>query len=213
MDIRAGFSPAKEATTLLKNVRPNILTRFFLDIALPGFNGLETAERLLEIQKDAVLVFVSNQESMVFSSYEYHPFWFVPKSQMKLLEIVTEKVIEKIDSCKNEVLKKQITMEKKLVEVNFHEIAYFENSDHYVRLVSKSGEVSNSYREKLGSVEAQLKENWFVRCHSRYLVNCRMISYIEASACELLNHEKIPISRKRMNCTKTMFQEYLRSIR
>lgn len=64
----------------------------FLDISMPGLNGFETAEKILEIRKKIEIVFVSSKEKLINSSYEYKPFWLVPKSQISMLEIVIRKV-------------------------------------------------------------------------------------------------------------------------
>ena len=72
----------------------------FLDIAMPEIDGFQTANKLLEFKDDVALVFVSNNEALVFSSYEYKPFWFVPKSQMHLLELVVDKIMSKINNAR-----------------------------------------------------------------------------------------------------------------
>lgn len=186
----------------------------FLDISMPGINGFETAETLLKTRKSLVIVFVSSKESMVFSSYEYKPFWFVPKSQISMLEIVINKLFNKIESEENENLFIAINIENnKVMEIELKETAYFKTDDHYVQLVMKDKSMSINYRNKLDNIENQLSKHWFVRVHSRYLINCRMISTIEKAECILTNGEKIPISRSKMAHTKEKFQNYLRSIR
>lgn len=191
-----------------------ILDAVFLDISMPGFSGFETAEKLLKIRKNIIIVFVSSKESMVFSSYEYKPFWFVPKSQIAMLEIVINKLFEKFDANCNKDRFVTINVEiHKVIEINLTEAAYFKTDDHYIQLIMKDKSSSTSYRNKLNNIEEQLTKYWFVRVHSRYLVNCRHISEIENNFCKLINGEEIPISRARMAQTKEMFQNYLRSIR
>ncbi len=53
----------------------------FLDIMMPVFDGFNIAERLRQTKKDIMIVFVSNKENTVFSSYKYNPIWFIPKNQ------------------------------------------------------------------------------------------------------------------------------------
>lgn len=186
----------------------------FLDISMPGINGFETAEQLLKIRKNLIIVFVSSKESMVFSSYEYKPFWFVPKSQIAMLEIVINKLFEKLDAESTENTLVTINVENnKVIEINLKELAYFKTDDHYIQLAMKDKTYSISYRNKIDNIEEQLSKYWFVRIHNRYLVNCRLISGIENNLCKLINGEEIPISRAKMQQTKEVFQNYLRSIR
>lgn len=186
----------------------------FLDISMPGINGFETAEQLLEIRKNLIIIFVSSKESMVFSSYEYKPFWFVPKSQITMLEIVINKLFKKIDAESVENTLIAINVEnKKVIEVDLKELAYFKTDDHYIQLVMKDKSCSISYRNKIDNIEEQLSKYWFVRIHNRYLVNCRLISGIENNLCKLVNDEVIPVSRAKMSQTREVFQNYLRSVR
>ncbi len=203
----------KSGNELVEIYNTRQIDAVFLDIAMPDQGGFETAEKLLKIRKKTVLVFVSSKEKMVFSSYEYSPFWFVPKSNMQLLAMVSERVVKKVFSNRQEILSAAVEIEHRIFEINFKDVAYFKTEDHYVKFVSKDGKASCSYRDKLDNIEVQLRERWFVRCHNRFLVNCRMISYIENYVCTLLNAEQIPISRTKLSGTKDAFQNYLRSTR
>lgn len=191
-----------------------VFDAIFLDISMPGIDGFKTAEQLLKIRKNTVVIFVSSKETMVFSSYEYKPFWFIPKSQIKMLEIVIEKLFKKLDADVNENTLITINIENnKILEVDLGKIAYFKTEDHYVQLFYKDRTSSISYRNKIDNIETDLSSYKFARIHNRYLVNCRMISEIEKNSCKLINGEELPISRAKMAHTKEMFQNYLRSIR
>lgn len=203
----------RRGSELLALCEKEIIDAVFLDIAMPGFNGFETAKHLSEIRKNMIIVFVSSLEGCVYSSYEYSPFWFVRKSDMKLLKKVSQKVIEKVVSERKETVALPVKAGKRIVEVDFGKTAYFKTDDHYVKIMYKNKEFSQSYRDKLDNIEAQLKEYRFVRCHNRFLVNVRMISYIENSSCTLINGEQLPVSRSKLTETKEAFQNYLRSIR
>lgn len=212
--IKCRIHNCQRGTELIKLCEEKNIDAVFLDIAMPGINGFETAEQLLKIRSNLILIFVSSKETMVFSSYEYKPFWFVPKSQISMMEIVVNKLIQKIESETKEYPIIAINVEdNRVVEIDIREIAYFKTDDHYIRIVMKSGKKSDSYRYKLDAIEKQLEDKWFVRVHSRYLVNCRMISLIERNSCILVNKEQIPISRTNMASVKEIFQKYLRSRR
>lgn len=203
-----------QGESLVKMCEKEVFDAIFLDISMPGINGFKTAEQLLKIRKNTVIIFVSSKETMVFSSYEYRPFWFVPKSQIKMLEIVTEKLFKKFDADVNENTLITVSIENnKILELDLREIAYFKTNDHYIQLFYKDTTSSISYRNKMDNIEKELSSYRFARIHNRYLVNCRMISEIEKNLCKLINGEELPISRARMAHTKEMFQDYLRSIR
>lgn len=207
------FLTCDRGSKLIEICQKERVNAVFLDISMPELDGFKTAEKLLEIHENIILVFVSSKEEMVFSSYEYRPFWFVPKSQMQMLEVVMNKVIQKYEKDKNKLEVLPIYMENKIIEIDLKNTAYLKTSDHYIRIAERDKNESTSYRCKMNEVEQQLGKEWFVRVHNRYLVNCRCIRTIEKSKCVLLNNEEIPISRSRMSQVKENFQDYLRSIR
>ena len=55
----------------------------FLDIDMPEMNGFDIAKILNNIRPDITIIFVSSFDNFVFESFEYHPFRFVRKSNLK----------------------------------------------------------------------------------------------------------------------------------
>ena len=185
----------------------------FLDISMPGIDGFKTAEGIFKIRENIILVFVSGNEQLVYRSFEYRPLWFVPKSNMKMLDTVMEKVIKKIKADRKEAKRLRVKVENKVIEIDLKETFCVKTEDHYLSFVGRDNVGRDHYREKLDRVEAQLKDHGFIRIHNRYLVNLRAISVIDKGMCVLLNGEKLPISRARLSQTKETFQEFLRSMR
>lgn len=77
---------------LLEQCTRKIIDVVFLDIAMPGIDGIETAKSLREIRSDIMLVFVSGKENSIYDTYEYNPLWFVPKNQINMLGRVIKKL-------------------------------------------------------------------------------------------------------------------------
>lgn len=199
---------------LVENIEKQQFDAVFLDIDMPEMNGFELAKSLNEIDNNINIIFVSGKENMVFMSYEYRPFWFVPKSNMSMLEFVVDRLVQKLYVNKNNEKSVSILIEpKKDFVVDFEEILYFKTQDHYINVVLKNNKNAECYRNKIENIEKQLAGYWFVRVHNRYLVNCRMIGFIEKNSCRLVNEEQIPISRSKMANVKKVFQDYFRSIR
>ena len=185
----------------------------FLDIDMPHINGFEAAKRLMKINSNVTLIFVSCKEALVYSSYEYKPFWFVPKSQLSLLEKVMEKLLQKIEN--EETDKRLVTLQitkNSLCHINLSETAYIKSEGHYINVYDINGKVTASFRNNLNNLEKQLLEYNFLRCHERILVNCRMINCIGSSDCILSNGTEVPVSRRKMTETKKLFQQYLREV-
>ena len=56
---------------------------FFLDIDMPGLNGIELCRRLRADGSRALVVFISGKEELVFQTFEVQPFRFVRKNHFQ----------------------------------------------------------------------------------------------------------------------------------
>ena len=198
---------------LLAGYRDKRFDAIFLDIEMPLMDGYETARELMEINHDVSIIFISNKEAMVYSSYKYNPLWFVPKAQMHYLPEAINKIIAKIENQKIEETCISFGVEKnKLAVIDIKNTLYIKSESHYIRIYHDNGAVSESYRNTLDFMEKKLSDYGFIRCHERCLVNYRKIYTIKAANCILFNGEKIPISRSRREKTKEYYQSYIRSM-
>ena len=74
MDI---ISKSKNVIPFLKTHDVDIL---FLDISMPEIDGFEIAQYVFDNEYKTHLIFVSNLEDRVFSSFRYRPFRFIRKT-------------------------------------------------------------------------------------------------------------------------------------
>ena len=76
---------------ILSSCKPDIL---FLDIQMPGKDGMETARILREDNKDMILIFVTAVEEYVFQAFDVGAFHYLvkPFSDEKLKEVLTKAV-------------------------------------------------------------------------------------------------------------------------
>ena len=71
--------------------KPDVL---FLDIQMPGMDGMETAKMLRQDNEDMILIFVTAAEEYVFQAFDVGAFHYLvkPFSDEKLKEVVTKAV-------------------------------------------------------------------------------------------------------------------------
>ncbi|MBO5597170.1 MAG: response regulator [Oribacterium sp.] len=75
---------------------PDIL---LLDIWMPEMSGLDVAKTLRDRDWRKILIFVTGEESQVFSSFDLHPFHFLvkPFADEKLSEVLDEQARQRIE--------------------------------------------------------------------------------------------------------------------
>ena len=71
--------------------KPDVL---FLDIQMPGMDGMETAKMLRQDNEDMILIFVTAEEEYVFQAFDVGAFHYLVKPfyDEKLKEVVTKAV-------------------------------------------------------------------------------------------------------------------------
>lgn len=124
-----------------------LLNRFYeqsadavlIDIDMPEMDGFEAAALLQKYRKNILIVFVTSYEDKVFQSYEYHPFWFVRKSHMHDLKIVTRKLLRKIDAEEEERnLTYNLKTDKNVIELDINKLMYIESNRNDIFITIKA---------------------------------------------------------------------------
>lgn len=77
--IEFGIYEYESGEALLDGMSEIIFSLIFLDIGMPGMNGIETAERLRRRDPNVLLVFYTRQEHPPFNIFEFQPFRYITK--------------------------------------------------------------------------------------------------------------------------------------
>lgn len=162
----------------------------FLDIQMPGMNGMETARALRKRDKKMILVFVTAIEEYVFQAFDVGAFHYLVKpftdekfayvletaveqyQEMKALEKRAENQEEEID--RYLLIKSGGTHRK----VRISEIIYAEVFNRKIILHKTDGDVT--YYGKMSELEEKAGED-FYRSHRAYLVHFKYVERYDAS--------------------------------
>jgi DNA-binding LytR/AlgR family response regulator len=148
----------------------------FLDIMMPGINGMKAAKKIRTIDQQVILVFITNIAQYAIKGYEVGALDFILKPlsyesfAMKLARIV--KQVEK-NTDKSIVL----TVNDELRKISVSELYYVEVVNH--QLIYHLAEEEIRCRGSLKSVEESLTEFGFTKCNSGYLVNLQHVRAIK----------------------------------
>ena len=151
---------------------PDIL---FLDIQMPGMNGMETAKKLRKEGKNTVIIFVTAIEEYVFQAFDVGAFHYLvkPFTNEKFYEVLQKAVKrchEEKEQCRLADAKKAflIISQGKHVVVNPDDIVYAEVFDRKIMLHTLNSDIE--YYGKMKELEKKVGEDFF-RPHRAYLVN------------------------------------------
>lgn len=195
-----------DGASLLSDCRQNCFDVLFLDVDMPGLNGMEIAEIIRENDRRVIIIFVSSQNELAYKGYIYDAFRFVRKSNLEhdLCEAV--KSLNEIFPLQSDYLVFK-TSKGEIVRAA-KDIKYFKANSHSIDVVcnDRTIQINGTLRE----YEERLRNHSFVRIHKSYLVNFRYIRSVEKNAVFLMCGEKLPLSRHRISDAKMkmmFFQE------
>lgn len=176
-----------------------------LDIGLPEMNGMETAERLREIDKSTTIIFVTNMAQFAVRGYEVDAFDFVVKPvSYSNFVLKLKRALNKLSSRgEQEVV---ITSGGNIYRLPSSQIKHIEISGHNLSYYTNYG-VLESYGN-LKEVESKLGSKMFVRCNSCYLVNLNYVRAVEGYSV-LVGDKQLQISRPKRKAFMQALNDFL----
>lgn len=185
----------------------SMLNRFdavFLDVDMPGLSGEETAEYIIGLEKALPIIFVTNHDDFVFSSFRYRPFGFLRK---RYIDSELEDIIKRLDKYLAEIERcYTFNSHNKLISVRLNDINYIEVYGHETLVHTANAVLTTS--KALFTIEKELSEYGFIRTHKSYIVNTRYIFSVERNSIILSNGENLPVSRTKLTDVKQMMIKF-----
>lgn len=198
----------EDGENLLTDSRKQVFDVLFLDIDMPGMDGMQIAETIREENQYVKIVFVTNKEECVFQGYRYGAFRFIRKSCFEQELPETMASLENFFDSVNELIvfkKPRGTFSKKISEIR-----YIEAQGH--NMTVNCGDTTEQVTGTIREYEKMLSAKGFIRIHNGFLVNFRNIYSIEQKDIVLDDGKKLPMSRNRTNETKIKLQVFTRSM-
>ena len=171
---------------LLDDYRP-VYDILFLDVEMKHLDGMETARRVRELDKDVIIVFITNMAQYAIRGYSVGALDYVLKpvpyfafSQQLL------KAVARLEKRAKRYL--TVPVEGGLRRLDTASIYYLESEGHRVHFYTDEGDFSAP--GALKAFEEKLADCPFARCNSGYLVNLAQVrelrqSTVQVGPCEL----------------------------
>ena len=176
----------------------------FLDIQMPGENGISLA-RKLRGKNDAIpIVFVTGMDEYISEGYEVEAVHYLVKPVKE----------EKVKECLERVVKKMAVQEP-FVVLNTEEgmarglVKDIVKIEVFARqCVYTTQERKYTVIQTLKQAQQELETDDFAECYRGVLVNLRHVEAIEHSRVLLANGEEAPVSRRLYGKLNEAFIEY-----
>lgn len=183
------FSGGEGAVRWLHS-HPGTIDLLFLDIEMPGMDGMAAARQIRAFDQEVMLCFVTGYADYVYDGYEVGAVGYLVKPvDPARLSALLERAEERLEQRRP----RTYTLQSggTLYRVPLREILYAASDRRQVTLVTRQG--NHTFYGKLDGVAEELGPG-FVRIHQRYLVNAAAVTTLEGEHV-LVGGERLPISR------------------
>lgn len=189
-----GCGSGTEALRLLKEIEVDAV---FLDVQMPGLDGIELATVLSRFKEPPAVVFVTAHEEHAVDAFELNAVDYVLKPVRE--ERLAEAVRRVLGASRPPGGADQIAVERGGVTrfVPVPEIRYVEADGDYARLHTATE--SHLVRIPLAQLETQWAESGFVRIHRSLLIAIGFVDElrVDAGRCAVVvDGTELPVSRR-----------------
>lgn len=196
-DIPHKISSFLSGTNFIEQHRRTPFDVVFLDIKMPDIDGFEVAKQVRRVSEKTYIIFITTESGLVYDSFDYHPFYFIPKGKTEILNAKLKSVIWKLV----EQIRDNYTIcfnlphgEKKYVKTG--DIIYAASKSNYIDIVCKAETIH--IRRKLDEILDELPAKSFARINNRIVVNMGTVCRVDNTRMKavLFNDTELNISRR-----------------
>lgn len=197
-------SPFELLTEIEKGIRPDIL---FLDVVMPGQNGLDVAKEIRQYDTNMKIIFLTSSPEFAVESYTVGAYFY------QLKPIWEESFFRLMDSVLSECEKKRknsliLRSKDGITRINLQQLEYCEVLGRKLLFYLENGVVLES-AGSLDDLAGQLMQySNFFRPHRSFLVNMEYIQNISSRSIKMVNDAVIPIPHGKCSEIKNTYMEY-----
>ena len=176
----------------------------FLDIYMPGMDGMETAKRLAEISPGTGIVFVTTSTDHAIDAYSLKAVHYLVKPVTTAGVRVAFSRIQHKQELRS-VISVKVGRDVQMIYTD--DIMTLQSANHQTDIILKSGRVITTYTQ-LGELKEQL-DNSFLQIQRGLVVNMEFIECMLSDSFMLRNGQKLLMSRKDKSAIRETFNDFV----
>lgn len=189
---------------ILENYRP-AFDIIFLDVEMKRLNGMETAQRIRELDDDVLLIFITNMAQYAIKGYSVGALDYVLKP---VPYFAFSQQLQKVEAQLRRRTRHYLAVpvEGGLRRLDTSRIYYIESEGHRVHFYTEEGDFAAP--GALKALEEKLADRPFARCNSGYLVNLAQVQAVQQNTVEVGPYE-LQVSRPKRKSFLAALTDYI----
>lgn len=180
----------------------------FLDVQMPRMDGFMAARSIREVDPAVLLVFLTNAAQYAIHGYEVDAVDYIVKPlQYEAFVMKFDKVLRLLSTRQGKSL--IVNRRSETLRIQTNRIYYIEIYNHQLIYHTADGDYTQTGSTSLQSLEEELGDSGFIRCHNCYLINLQYVDKLQDNKV-LLCGQSLPISRMRKRSVSEALVAYYR---
>lgn len=176
-----------------------------MDIEMPNMDGMEAAQKVREIDKEVVIVFITNMAQYAIKGYEVDAVDFILKPlNYYTFSMRFTRAVGRVKSREEKQI--CLNLSNGLKWLDSKDIYYVETQNRMLYYHTKEGEFI--IRGALKDAQEELERFHFVKCNQCYLVNLKYVTEIRKNIAVVAQKE-LEISRRNRQAFLLSVMNYL----
>lgn len=184
---------------------------YILDIIMPIINGIDVGKYIRKFDEQALIIYMTSSIDYVMDALSVSLFQYLLKPiDGQKLHPVLERACSKINLSRDTNV--MLRVKGGIAYVRYHQITYIEYINHALIFHLNTGKSISTMvmRESFSSyIQEHLKDSRFIKPHASFVVNMDYIQLMTINEFEMVNGEKVPISRRAYTIVRQKFINYM----
>lgn len=176
----------------------------FLDVDMPGIDGLETAKEIRKLNRDMLIIFLTAYSEFVFESFKVDAFRYLVKP------VPNQELTETLDAIREKLCAPEENLsfqfQNERYSIRYSNIIYIEGMRDKIWIYCK--DTTYRWRGTLKSLNEMLQEKGFFQVHRSYIINMNKIQKYNSQTVVMESGYKVPISKYRLDDFKEEYIKY-----
>ncbi len=206
--IKVYHNPGSLLNDITNKLRYNI---YFLDIIMPGINGMELAKEIRNFDSTADIIFLTSSKEYAIESYEVKAanYLLKPLQEEKILLTLRDIFQNKYKEPSKQL---QLKCNGIMKLISFDSICFIESRRNKLYIFLNTNEQLETYCT-MNEMEALLKKELsFIRVHRSFLINMHYIREFSSSDIRLHPNYHVPISKNYQSSTKDAYFSFTQTL-